>query len=113
MQDRRAAMISEVVSLAWQKKLITTDSGPVDVWLHLDTGWMLAPVPNGWIGTHRITGALIRDGSKPRIWADRTEAMLELEHICPDCYGLDLSAPCTTCDGTGKLTGRLFYDVDA
>lgn len=113
-------MIADVTGRSWQKKLLHSPSGPIEVLLHLATGWVLAPVPAGWIGTHSITGALIREtltapgptgapihvGTRPRVWEDRTAAMLELEHICPDCYGVDLPAPCETCEGSGRLGGH-------
>lgn len=112
-QDRRATVIAAVVEQSWQRKLLYTPSGPIEVFLHLGTGWVLSPVVEGWIATHSITAAIVRGTEtgarvfgceRPRVFADKTEAMLELERLCPDCYAVDwVKAPCESCEGTGKL----------
>lgn len=99
-------MIAAVVSLRWEPKLLECPTGPVEVFLHYGTGWVLSPVPSGWIAAHSITGAIVRAGTRPRVWVDKTRAMLELEQLCPDCYAVDLAALCKSCEGTGQLGGR-------
>lgn len=104
--DRRATVIADVVASNWRPQILESDAGPVEVLLHLGTGWALAAVPHGWIALHNLTAIIVREGLLPRVWKDKTTAMLELERLCPDCYGVDLPAPCATCEGTGELGAR-------
>jgi hypothetical protein len=106
--DWRATVIAAVVARRWEPKLLYSPNGPVEVLLHMGTGWALSPVPNGWIAVHSITAVIVRDGLLPRVWQDKTAAMVELEITCPDCYGVDLPAPCASCEGSGRL-GRESY----
>lgn len=104
-RDRRTSVIAGVFAKRWEPKLIHTPHGPAEVLLHMQTGWALSAVPNGWIAVHSITAVLVREegGLLPRVWEDKAAAMVELELKCPDCYGLDLPAVCATCEGSGVL----------
>lgn len=101
----------------WHQKLLDVGNGPVEVMLHMETGWVVSAVSDGWVGVHGVHAALVRtEQGAPRVWADRDAAMLELETLCPDCYGVDLPAPCATCEGTGRLgvaPERMLTNVNA
>lgn len=95
--------------MGWRPILLYAPSGDVEVLLHHPTGWVVSPVLHGWCGVHSLTAVMYRDDfGRPRLFESREAAQLELESVCPDCYGAECqSAPCEACGGTGRLGGPL------